>query len=165
MTRSNKLSEYLMKSSFFKDPASASHHLAQVGGLATHSYNVFKHLERMTQRMNLRWNDPESIFIIAMAHDLCKMGSYIEVEGATTGIPYYIKNPDQPDGHGELSLSRITDIIPVTTEEIACIRWHMGAFDVKENWSKYTDAIHKYPNVLWVHQADMMAAHVTEYTR
>lgn len=41
-----------------------------------------------------------------------------------------------------------------------CIRYHMGAFTDKEEWQDYTRAIHRYPNVLWTHQADMIAAHI-----
>lgn len=38
----------------------------------------------------------------------------------------------------------------------------MGAFTDKEEWNNYTRAIHKYPNVLWTHHADMIAAHIIE---
>jgi hypothetical protein len=48
----------------------------------------------------------------------------------------------------------------LTEEEVLCIRWHMGAFDDKENWNKFTAAVHKYTNVLWTHQADMIASQV-----
>ena len=49
---------------------------------------------------------------------------------------------------------------PLTEEEKLCIRWHMGAFDDKENWNCYGAAIEKYQNVLWTHTADMVAARV-----
>lgn len=42
----------------------------------------------------------------------------------------------------------------------ACIRYHMGAFCDKSEWNDYTRAVHKYTNVLWAHQADMLASHV-----
>lgn len=41
-----------------------------------------------------------------------------------------------------------------------CIRYHMGAFCPKEEWNDYTRAVRAYPNVLWTHQADMLASHV-----
>ena len=50
--------------------------------------------------------------------------------------------------------------IRLTEEEMACIRYHMGAFTEKEQWNDYTNAVHKYHNVLWTHQADMLASHV-----
>ena len=45
-------------------------------------------------------------------------------------------------------------------EELSCIRWHMGAFDDKENWNYYGAAIENYPNVLFTHTADMIAARI-----
>nr|DAR68166.1 MAG TPA: hypothetical protein [Caudoviricetes sp.] len=41
-----------------------------------------------------------------------------------------------------------------------CIRYHMGAFTDKSEWNDYTRAVSQYPNVLWTHQADMLASHV-----
>ena len=48
----------------------------------------------------------------------------------------------------------------LTQEEIFCIRWHMGAFDDKENWNSYGRACTVYPNVLYTHTADMIAARI-----
>ena len=45
-------------------------------------------------------------------------------------------------------------------EEIMCIRWHMGAFDERENWKYYSAAVKKYPNVLYTHVADMTASQI-----
>jgi len=50
--------------------------------------------------------------------------------------------------------------VHLTEEEVLCIRWHMGAFDEKENWNAYGKAIEKYPNVLWTHTADMVASKI-----
>ena len=41
-----------------------------------------------------------------------------------------------------------------------CIRWHMGAFDDKENWNSYGRAVTNFPNVLYTHTADMAAARI-----
>lgn len=46
------------------------------------------------------------------------------------------------------------------TLKIMCIRYHMGAFTDKSEWNDYTRAVRQYPNVLWTHQADMLASHV-----
>ena len=48
----------------------------------------------------------------------------------------------------------------LTQEEIACIRYHMGAFTDKVEWNYYTNAIKTYPNVLWTHTADMVASQI-----
>ena len=65
-------------------------------------------------------------------------------------------------GHGDKSVMMLEQFIPLTEEEIACIRYHMGAFTDQSEWSYYTNAVHKYPNVLWTHTADMIAAHIKE---
>lgn len=48
----------------------------------------------------------------------------------------------------------------ITDEELYCIRWHMGAFDDKENWNSYGRAVTNFPNVLYTHTADMVAARI-----
>ena len=48
----------------------------------------------------------------------------------------------------------------LTEEESMCILYHMGAFTDREQWRSFTDAVHRFPNVLWTHQADMIASHV-----
>lgn len=63
-------------------------------------------------------------------------------------------------GHGEKSVMLLSQFYRLTEEEIACIRYHMGAFTPKEEWNDYTGAVHAYPNVLWTHHADMLASHV-----
>lgn len=49
--------------------------------------------------------------------------------------------------------------LPITAEML-CIRWHMGAFDDKENWNSYGRAVTNFPNVLYTHTADMIAARI-----
>ena len=53
-----------------------------------------------------------------------------------------------------------TGALSLTEEERLCIRWHMGAFDKKENWDGYDKAVAQYQNVLWTHTADMVASRV-----
>ena len=50
--------------------------------------------------------------------------------------------------------------VPLTEEEMLCIRWHMGAFDDKENWNSYGRSVTLFPNVLYTHTADMIAARI-----
>lgn len=63
-------------------------------------------------------------------------------------------------GHGNKSVMKLASLMKLTEEEVACIRYHMGAFTEKEEWRDYTRAVHAYPNVLWTHHADMIASHV-----
>jgi len=147
----------LEKTTYFVDPASARHHCNYEGGLHEHSQRVAINLHHLTKCLNLQWMDPQSPDIIGFAHDLCKIGAYIP-----DGNGNYTRNEEQPKGHGDLSVIRVLEWIPLTKEEAACIRWHMGAYDDKENWNKYNEAIHEFPNVLWTHTADMMATHIDE---
>lgn len=64
-------------------------------------------------------------------------------------------------GHGEKSVMMAMGLLgTLTDEEILCIRWHMGAFDDKGNWNSYGRACTEYPNVLYTHTADMVAARI-----
>lgn len=65
-------------------------------------------------------------------------------------------------GHGDRSVMLLSQYLPLTMEEILCIRYHMGAFVDKSEWDDYTRAIHECPNVLWTHTSDMIAAHILE---
>lgn len=65
------------------------------------------------------------------------------------------------DGHGEKSCILTLQYVPLTDEEIHCIRWHMGAYEKDtDKWNCYGRSIKKYPNVLFTHAADMIASHI-----
>lgn len=53
----------------------------------------------------------------------------------------------------------VADALCVLTQ-IFVITWERSR--TKRNGGNYTRAIHKYPNVLWTHHADMIAAHIIE---
>lgn len=149
----------LRETSFYKMPASTRWHNNFEGGLFDHSTGVWANLEKLTSALDLQWQDPSSPFIIAMLHDACKIGAYYF--NRDYGVWEHSEN--HPEGHGDLSLKVAEQLgIELTEEEKMCIRWHMGAFDDRENWSQFTDAIHQYPNVFWTHVADMMSAHIDE---
>lgn len=155
------LANVLDSMDFFNAPASANHHGAREGGLFSHSLNVYDILMKLTRDNDLEWSRPESPFVIAFLHDLCKTDQYRKIESG-----YEYRKDCLFTGHGEKSIMLINALsINVTEEELACIRYHMGAFAGEKEWSYYTGAIHRYPNVLWVHTADMLATHVVEYNR
>lgn len=66
----------------------------------------------------------------------------------------------RPIGQSESVYMLLSQFYTLTDEEIMCIRYHMGAFTDKSEWNDYTRAVRQYPNVLWTHQADMLASHV-----
>lgn len=143
---------------FFNAPASTKYHGAYEGGLFDHSIQVAKTLDSLTKRLDLKWSRTESPYIVGMYHDLCKCDNYIlDVE-----TNKYIYNPDIViPGHGEKSVILAQKYIKLTDEEIACIRWHMGAYEKDPKmWEYYGRAIEEYPNVLWTHTADMVASKI-----
>lgn len=165
---SDDLMNYLMAYGFFTAPASTKYHGNYEGGLLEHSYMVTKYLLSLTQDNHLIWRKARSPFIVGMFHDLCKIDQYrhpasdLVVDGMLLPDPSkWEYNPDTLlKGHGDKSVMLLSQFYTLTEEEIMCIRYHMGAFTDKEEWRDYTRAVHQYPNVLWTHQADMLASHV-----
>ena len=165
---SDDMMEYLMAYGFFTAPASTKYHGNYEGGLLEHSYMVTKFLLTLTQDNHLIWHKSRSPYIVGMFHDLCKIDQYrhpasdLVVDGMLLPDPSkWEYNPDTLlKGHGDKSVMLLSQFYTLTEEEIMCIRYHMGAFTDKSEWNDYTRAIHSYPNVLWTHQADMLASHV-----
>lgn len=152
--------EELLKSDFFKAPASTKYHGAYEGGLFDHSMNVANALCHFTKIGLTSWQRPESPLLVGIFHDACKLGKYKEDEfGGFDWAP----NKDLPiyGGHGAESLIRVQQWVKLTEEEAMCIRFHMGAYE-KEDWDAYGMAVERYPNVLYTHTADMAASRLLE---
>jgi len=149
------LCKRLFEMGFFMAPASTKYHGAYEGGLFDHSLAVTQNLLKLTKALNLTWEREISPYYVGMLHDICKCGQYTKTpEGWAFNKDFIIP------GHGERSVILAQQLLNLTEEEVACIRWHMGAFDDKEHWNSYGRAIEKYPNVLWTHTADMMASRI-----
>lgn len=165
---SEEFKTYLLANGFFSAPASTKYHGAYEGGLFDHSFAVMNILVELSAKNNLKWKRAESPFIIGLFHDLCKIDQYRHpvIGESLDGTKLHDSsdweyNPDTLiKGHGDKSIILLSQFLTLTDEEIFCIRYHMGAFVDKEEWRDYTNAVHRYENVLWTHQADMLAAHV-----
>lgn len=166
----------LNNNGFFTAPASTKYHGAYEGGLYDHSFAVTKRLIRLTMDNKLQWQRKESPFIVGMFHDICKCDQYkwVEDEMVEMSVGQYnlmVKGDFDPKGHyefntntllkghGSKSLMILSQFINLTEEEMLCIRYHMGAYE-KEEWAEFDMAIKRYENVLWTHQADMLASKV-----
>jgi hypothetical protein len=150
---------------FFTAPASTKYHGAYEGGLFDHSLAVANILVDITEKLGLEWERPESPYIVGMYHDLCKCDNYVKINSFEEVAPVGIRYKHNPNmiipGHGDKSVIIAQKYIELTDEEIACIRWHMGAYEKDPKmWDYYNRAVAKYPNVLWTHTADMLASHV-----
>ena len=151
--------EWLEEAGFYKAPASKGHHGAYEGALFAHSLEVAYELIKLTKKMGLTWEREASPAIVGLLHDLCKMDAYIMVPD-DTGYHYEWNREQLLDGHGEKSCILALRHMNLTDEELMCIRYHMGAFEGEKKWDKYSEAVKKYPNVLYTHTADMIASQI-----
>ena len=91
----------LVKLGFFTAPASTKYHGAYEGGLFDHSFITAKTLVELTERLELKWERPESPYIVGIFHDLCKCDNYISHAFDKT----YSYNPNIIiPGHGDKSV-------------------------------------------------------------
>lgn len=165
---SDDMMDYLWDNGFFTAPASTKYHGNHEGGLLEHSDMVTRFLVVLTKDNHLTWMNPRSPYIVGMFHDLCKIDQYRHPASGliTDGVSVldsfkWEYNPNTLlKGHGDKSVMLLSQFYTLTEEEIMCIRYHMGAFTDKSEWNDYTRAVRNYPNVLWTHQADMLASQV-----
>ena len=145
---------------FLSEPASTKYHGNYQGGLFDHSMNVAKVLRHFTDvGICSGWEREDSPEIVGVLHDFTKVGKY--KWNHLLGKYEYAGNVLDFGGHGSDSVIKLSQYIQLTTQEVTCIRFHMGAFET-EDWKNYGLAINIDPNVLWVHTADMYASHVLE---
>lgn len=167
----SELLQFLKEHNYFACPASVKHHGNKTGGLFVHSMAVAETLMLLTKQNGLVWQRGESPYIVGLFHDMCKTDDYTcvidspgkELFGGTVVNEevHWEYNPEPiMKGHGDKSVIMLSTVLQLTEEEMFCIRFHMGAFTDSSEWKFYTNAIHKFPNVLWTHQADMIAAHL-----
>lgn len=171
----DKLLEYLHSKAcdFFECPASTRFHGAHEGGLVEHSLNVYNCLidylerERVKSAYNFTCND-ESIAIVALLHDLCKINCYKtstrnikDEQGVWKTIPTYEFDDKLPYGHGEKSVYIISGYMKLTREEAFAIRYHMG-FSGSEDSRSVGTVFEMFPLAFALSVADMEATYYLE---
>lgn len=169
-----ELLNYLEKSDFFTAPASGRRHSNFEGGLCLHSINVYKRYIKLLQsEYGEKWTEvisPESVAIIGLLHDICKVNTYtidmrnVKVDGQWKQKPYYKYYDPLPYGHGEKSVYMISGFMKLTREEAMAINWHMGGFDsrVKGGYYGLSTVFYTYPTALFLHLADIEATYLDE---
>lgn len=170
-----ELLKWLLSSDFFTAPASTKFHSAYEGGLAEHSLKVYNRFLKMIiseygdNYTNVISN--ESIAIIGLLHDVCKVNSYKvgyrnvkDENGNWTKQPYYTFDEELPYGHGEKSVYIISSFIKLTREEAIAINWHMGGFDarVRNGGASLSDAYYKFPIAAIFNAADTLSTYLDE---
>lgn len=173
----DRLLEYLHRSDFFRAPSSSRYHGAHEGGLVEHSVNVYHCLKdylarpRVQELYGMRYSE-ETIAIVALLHDLCKIDFYKvstrnvkNDQGVWEKVPYYTIDDAMPYGHGEKSVYIISGFLygegRLTREEAFAIRYHMG-FSGTEDKNTIGRALEKYSLAMALNVADMEASYFIE---
>lgn len=169
----DKLLEYLISSDFFTAPASARFHSSYEGGLCEHSLNVYDCLnsylsaERTKGIIGTSYSD-ESITIVALLHDLCKIGVYKkgfrnvkDEKGTWQRVDTFEYDDRLPYGHGEKSVYIISGYMRLTREEAFAIRYHMG-YSSTEDPRNVSAAFEMFPLAFALSTADSEATYFIE---
>ena len=182
--------KWLESTDFFTAPASPRFHLSHPGGLVEHSVHVY---ERLSALKESEWNfhpdmdlSDESIAIVGLLHDVCKVGVYQqEPKNQKTYDPGKVAVADKrqvkhdsigdfvwetvlgykfddpiPYGHGEKSVYIISSFMKLTREEAMAIRWHMGPDG--DGWRTVGNAYSLFPLAVLTHIADLQATYLDE---
>lgn len=155
---------WMDENGFFDAPCSSKYHLAQPGGLAEHSLNVYRAALDITKTLYMEkttFDFIDSIIICSLLHDLGKAGQF--------GKPAYIENEDPANGayrsnkellyipHEVRSIVIASRFIELTEEEQFAILYHNGMYGELKSFKG-----NETPLLLILHHADMWAARVTE---
>ena len=171
----DKLLEYLLSpaSDFFTAPASARFHCSFEGGLCEHSLNVYDCLKSYlntdrAREFGFSYTD-ESIAIVALLHDLCKVGIYKkgfrnvkDERGVWQRVDTFEYDDKLPYGHGEKSVYIISGYMKLTREEAFAIRYHMGYSSEREDPRNVSLAFEMFPLAFAVSVADSEATYFIE---
>lgn len=171
---SEKLLEYLISSDFFEAPASSRFHCSYVGGLCEHSLNVYDCLSSYLSAERTRALIPnvyseESIAIVALLHDLCKIGIYKkgfrnvkDEKGAWQRVDTFEYEDKLPYGHGEKSVYIISGYMKLSREEAFAIRYHMGYSSETDDKRNVAASFEMFPLAFALSTADSEATYFVE---
>lgn len=187
--------KWLESTDFFEAPASTRFHLSRPGGLVEHSIHVYERLKKLCDSEGYTDAFPqmpsdETIAIIGLLHDICKVGCYIQEpknqktydpEKVAAAQKYQVKHDglgdfvwetvmgykfddSLPYGHGEKSVYIISSFMKLTREEAMAIRWHMGFSDTDFKGGGFSvgNAFEKFPLAVLTHIADLQATYLDE---
>lgn len=170
----DKLVSFLCKSDFFIAPCSTKFHLSCDGGLCLHSLNVYNRLKReiISEYGSLEQSpySPETIAIVSLMHDLCKVNFYKKdvgskkINGVWVQVPYYKIEDNLPIEHGYKSQYILRSYINLSREESVAVMSHMGGFDSTVKGGSYaiSTAFKQFPLALLLHIADIKASNLDE---
>ena len=162
------LLDWMVKNGFFESPCSSKYHLAQPGGLAEHSLNVYRNAIQIVdalyvkQQKEITFNFIHSVTICALLHDLGKCGqfgkpNYKAIEDDSGVIGYETNKDLLYIPHEIRSIVIASKFIDLTEEEQFAILYHNSLYGELQGFKgKET------PLLLILHHADMWAARITD---
>lgn len=170
-----ELMGWLEGTDFYVAPASTRFHGSYEGGLLEHSLAVYKRLVQFSDYFDREmfggapdytW-DKETIAIVALFHDICKIGCYKtemrwrkDKNQKWEQYPTYKKDEDfNFGGHGSKSLYLIQNFMRLEPEEAVAINCHMGQFD-STIYSNPSAAYEQFPLAWLLHIADEAATYI-----
>lgn len=171
----NKLLAWLEKTDFYTAPASTRFHGDYEGGLCEHSLNVYNTLNKLCADYEITEFTPETIAIIALFHDICKVKFYKRdfrnVKNEETGKwekqEVWAIDEALPLGHGEKSCILVQGCMPLNVNELLAIRWHMAGYDkgvIGGDSLTISNAAAKTKLVGLLQCADMIASQLLEFS-
>ena len=163
------LLEWLESTDFYTAPASTRFHGDYEGGLVEHSVNVFEELMRLLKAYPEIKVTAESAAIVALLHDLCKIGCYkMELRNAKINDvwvkkPVYVFKEDFCyGGHGSKSVYLIQRHMRLTEQEAVAVNCHMGFADRPVGDYSLGGAYEQSPLAWLLHVADESATYIRE---
>lgn len=159
----DELLESLSKTDFYTAPASTRFHDSHKGGLVKHSVKVFEHLKDFTEKDKLDV-DMETVAIVALFHDICKVHFYktemrnTKENGKWIKVPYYTVDDKFPLGHSSKSIILIREHMKLSPDEMLAINAHMGGFDKRD--FIISNTFEKCPLAVYLHMADLKATYL-----
>ena len=171
-----RLLDYLQSpaSDFFEAPASTRFHGAYKGGLVDHSLNVYDCLkdylsrERVKTVYGLQQVSEETIAVVALLHDLCKINVYhpgkrnVKINGEWQSVDTFEYSDTLPYGHGEKSVYMITGFMRLSRDESFAIRYHMGFSSQFDDPRSIGYTFEHFPLAFALSTADMEATYFME---
>lgn len=161
------LLHWMDQNGFYDAPCSSKYHLAQIGGLAEHSLNVFRIAMKLLPELydkdpsKVNYELVNSIVICTLLHDLGKAGqfgkpNYIVADAAESAV--YKTNKDLLYVPHEIrSVVIASKFIDLTEEEQFAIIYHNGLYGELKGFKG-----NEIPLYLILSYADLWAARVTE---
>lgn len=160
------LVEWMDKNGFFEAPCSTQFHLADKGGLAKHSLNVYENAVHLAVAFGADVNS-DSLILATLLHDLGKAGQF----GKPEYKPNYLKNGDLskakpweknkellPVDHEVRSIAIASQFIQLTEDEQFAILMHNGLYGT----FRYGLQGNETQLYMLVHFADLWCSRVTE---